>query len=103
MNDLLLKVLCYVWYVPGRCEEWSSVLLSFFDIIFVHYYRVYAFLHVIMRVAVIGAGGLTGLECVKQLHATPDHDVVPIVRDPAKYESKLPQGITAIKVLPMII
>lgn len=55
-----------------------------------------------MRVAVIGAGGLTGLECVKQLHTKEGFDVVPIVRDAAKYEGKFPQGVTAVKVLKRI-
>lgn len=45
-----------------------------------------------MSCAVLGAGGGTGLECVKQLLSSDSHSsVVAVVRDPAKYEGVFPQ------------
>lgn len=42
-------------------------------------------------VAVLGAGGPTGLECVKRLLAATKDNVCAIVRDPSKYKEILPQ------------
>lgn len=45
---------------------------------------------------VLGAGGGTGLECVKRLVAVSKAPIRAVVRDPAKYKDAFPAGVEVV-------